>query len=167
MTDQISVTLVESMGSDKSVCQCCNLELDLNEFPVRKDRSGRRRPYCKKCVNNENRSRYLYYKKSNPFKLKTNRMKIKSKRDKVPFDLTPEYLESIWTGVCPVSGIKISLTTDKRSENTAELDRFVPEKGYVQGNVNFLSRRINRIKSDITLEEVKKLSQWMEKINNV
>lgn len=167
MNEQLQATLIEAMGSDKKKCRACEKELDVSLFPVRKDRSGRLRPYCQECSNSIERARYLAYKRSNPFRLKAVRMKLKAKRDGVPFDLTPEYLESIWTGVCPVSGLEISLTTDKRDEKTAELDRFIPDKGYVQGNVNFLSRRINRIKSDITAEEAKNLASWMEKVKNV
>lgn len=140
--------------------------MDESHFTARKDRSGRLRPYCKECGKNAARARYTHHKRTQPFKLRCSRSKVKAARDGVPFDLTPEYLESIWTGFCPISGCELSMNVDRNDENMAELDRFVPERGYVQGNVHFLSRRMNRIKSDITFEEVKKLFSWMEKVNN-
>ena len=81
---------------------------------------------------------------------------------RVPFDLTAEYLASIWTGVCPVFGVAIYLGTDRADERAAELDRFTPELGYVEGNVAFLSRRANRLKNNTTTLELKQLLKWME-----
>lgn len=48
------------------------------------------------------------------------------------------------------------------SLNTAHLDRFDPKKGYIKGNVAWVSGRANRIKYDATLEELKSLVSWME-----
>lgn len=64
-------------------------------------------------------------------------------------DLTVEYLKELWTGqngICPFTGWKMELpcsTTGWRStvEKTrrASLDRIDCAKGYVQGNVRFVS----------------------------
>ena len=42
--------------------------------------------------------------------------------------------------------------------NCISLDRIVPQKGYVRGNVVFCTRRFNVIKNNITLKEMK---EWM------
>ena len=90
------------------------------------------------------------------------RARSRAQNLRVPFDLTAEYIESIWTGVCPVFGIAISLTEKDRSdEYAAELDRFIPSLGYVIGNVTFLSRRANRLKNDTTAKELAQLLDWM------
>ena len=47
-------------------------------------------------------------------------------------------------------------------ENSGELDRYIPSLGYVRGNVDFMSRRANRVKQDFSLEEMRKLIAWME-----
>lgn len=52
--------------------------------------------------------------------------------------------------------------TGYRPECKAELDRLVPSKGYVKGNVRWISRRANRIKSDATIDELKKILKYME-----
>ena len=74
------------------ICIRCQFEQTEDNFPVRNDRSGRLRPYCKDCSNNEQRSRYEVYKRRNPFLHKCNRAKSRAKQLQVPFDLTPEYL---------------------------------------------------------------------------
>lgn len=88
------------------------------------------------------------------------------KRRGVPFDLDKEYLESIWTGVCPVLGLKLNVplleSKGRGSNHTAHLDRKNPDLGYVRGNVCWLSGRANRIKYDATLTELRALVAWME-----
>lgn len=157
-----------NVGSHSSFeCQCCQRTLPISEFPVRNDRSGKLRPYCKQCARDGQRARYSSHKRQSPFKLKTTRARSRSQNLKVPFDLTPEYLESIWTGICPVFGVPISITEKDRSDEfAAELDRFIPALGYVQGNVMFLSRRANRLKNNVTTKELRQLITWMEEHEN-
>lgn len=143
-------------------CQSCNQEKEEVDFPVRNDRSGRLRPYCKKCVANISKARYVHYRNTNPFLHKVTRARSRSQSLGVPFNLDVEYLESIWTGMCPVLHVPISLTSKREDEDSAELDRFVPELGYVKGNVNFLSRRANRLKNSASVKELENLVFWMK-----
>lgn len=143
------------------LCQGCETEKSLDEFPVRNDRSGRLRPYCHSCRNDIERARYKSHKHSNYFRWKCTRIKSSSQSKNVPFDLTPEYLEDIWTGYCPVLKIQLEKYTNRSNPNAAELDRIIPEKGYIQGNVAFLSRRINKIKSNASYGEIIALGDWL------
>lgn len=74
-----------------------------------------------------------------------------------PWDLTyPEY--------CPVFGIKLQWGQGNGiSENSPSLDRLDPNKGYIPGNVQYMSWRANRIKNNATLEEMEKLYNWYKK----
>ena len=148
------------------ICQSCNAEKSVKDFPVRNDRSGRLRPYCKQCANNISRARYQHHKNTKPFTHRCTRARIRAKSLKVPFDLTPEYLESIWTGICPVTKKQIYHNCDRSYEYAAELDRLVPEKGYVKGNVNWLSRRANRLKNSVSFEEIEQLAIWMKEVQD-
>ena len=40
------------------------------------------------------------------------------------------------------------------TDTRPELDRIIPEKGYVKGNVAWISGKANRIKSDYTKQEL-------------
>lgn len=52
-----------------------------------------------------------------------------------------------------------------RNWNTLSLDKIIPEKGYVKGNVVFCTRRVNTIKNNMTLEEMKEWTPgWYERI---
>jgi len=147
------------------ICQGCNKDLPASNFPLRKDVKSKevRRPYCNACRNEIERARYRHHKRTAPFKLKASRAKARAARLKVPFDLDPEYLESIWTGVCPVFNCEIYLFDRSRNdEQAAELDRIVPSLGYVKGNVAFLSRRANRLKNNVTSFELLQLYNWLK-----
>lgn len=147
-----------------AACQSCALVKLVSEFPVRNDRSGRYRPYCKDCAKDSQRARYAAHKRQQPFKLRATRARSRAQGLRVPFDLTADYLESIWSGTCPVLGVEIHLyDTDRSDEFAAELDRFTPELGYVKGNVAFLSRRANRLKNNTTTHELRQLLNWMER----
>lgn len=65
---------------------------------------------------------------------------------------------------CPVLGIPLSYTPSF-TDNTPTLDRLVPRLGYVPGNVIIVSMRANRIRSDATTEELRKIYHFYRKIN--
>lgn len=57
--------------------------------------------------------------------------------------------------ICPVLGIPIVLG-ERRSESSPSLDRTVPERGYVPGNVRVISDKANRLKADLTITQLEK-----------
>lgn len=147
-------------------CQNCEEDKPEEFFSLRKDSSNRRRPYCKDCAREEQKARYNFHRKNNPFLHRCTRAKSRASSLRLPFDLTPEYLESIWSGKCPVLGVDLNLVTDRLDEHAAELDRFVPSLGYTQGNVHWISRKANRIKNNTTVEILENLLRWMKNVSN-
>lgn len=75
-------------------------------------------------------------------------------------------LMALSTKVCPVLGFPLidgsHLIGNDRPDNLAELDRLIPAKGYIKGNVRWISRRANRIKSDASVEELEKIIAYMK-----
>ena len=68
---------------------------------------------------------------------------------------------------CPVLGIEIkSNTTNAPLDSSPSLDRIDSSKGYIKGNVRIISNRANRIKSDATIEELRKVLEDYEKISS-
>jgi hypothetical protein len=100
-----------------------------------------------------------------------NNARGRARRDNVPFDITYEYLESIATDECPVYGIMFEWGTSnlgrgKTKENCPTLDRILPNKGYVKGNVAFISYKANRIKDNGTMQDHYAIADWIwERIN--
>lgn len=76
----------------------------------------------------------------------------------LPFDITPE--DIVVPDVCPVLGIPLLLNGDRN--NRPSLDRINPVRGYTKANICVISFRANRVKSDATPSELKKILQYME-----
>jgi len=78
------------------------------------------------------------------------------------FDVTLEYLYELWGeqgGICPYSGLKMTLpqTRDmlRDSPFCASLDRTDPKKGYVIGNVKFVTQFVNLGKNKYSEKQIK------------
>ena len=176
------------------VCKHCGVEKPLSEF-FTNGKKGYLRPECKECTREKARSRRkadpekynqrskeYFYKHREERNRKSKERYYKRKYEDyfsfylynkkssvnatgIKWELDKEYLESIWTDTCPVFGVPLVKRTEEFSDNTAELDRIVPELGYVKGNVRWISKRANRLKSDATIEELKKIIKYMEDNN--
>lgn len=59
---------------------------------------------------------------------------------------------------CPALGLPIKFG-GRRSQLSPSLDRIVPERGYVDGNVRVISDRANRLKGKRTLNELLDLAE--------
>ena len=54
-----------------------------------------------------------------------------------------------------------------KSKNLApSLDKIIPKKGYIQGNLVIVSDIVNRLKSDATLEDMEKILKFYTKKTN-
>lgn len=92
--------------------------------------------------------------------------KSTAKKYNVPFNLTIEYLESIKTESCPIFKTKFQWQRIGHGAKTSEsptLDRVIPELGYVEGNVVWISDLANRIKSNATEKELYAVADWLHK----
>lgn len=91
--------------------------------------------------------------------------KKRSKKRGIPFNLTVEFLASILTTHCPVTGVRLRVYAGLGNgprDDSPSLDCVVREKGYVPGNVVWVSSRANRIKSDASLAELEALVSYFK-----
>lgn len=85
--------------------------------------------------------------------------KVRAESYGVPFDITLEDLK--YEDYCPVFGTKFEWGSQITNQ-TPSLDRVIPEKGYVKGNVRVISMRANRLKNNATVEELEKVVEYMK-----
>jgi len=113
-------------------------------------------------------ARYKAYRKANTEKQMFLAARHRAKRNNIPFNLTEDYLKSIYPSdmICPVLGFEMSVGKDENgwADTSPSLDRIIPEKGYVQGNVIIVSMRANLIKTNATPEEIRKVADFYEKV---
>ena len=65
---------------------------------------------------------------------------------------------------CPVFGMILRRAKGRPKDNSPTLDRIIPSKGYVKGNVWVISMRANMIKSNATLRELERVVKALRKV---
>lgn len=105
------------------------------------------------------RSACLVSRDKNPLQYALGDAKRRADKKRIPFDITLEDI-SIPTH-CPILNIPLYRTRGKHTDNSPSLDRIDNTKGYVKGNVAVISYKANRYKSDLTLEVLDKLRNYM------
>lgn len=108
----------------------------------------------------ENQVRALARSKKDPHRTWIRHFKNKVRARGIEYNLTAEDFKV--PEKCPILGISLAFTT-KRSDCTPSMDRIDNTKGYVKGNVIIVSWRANRLKSDASIEELKKLTKFYSK----
>lgn len=91
--------------------------------------------------------------------------KRRAKLEGLPFSITID--DIIIPEVCPVLGIPIQVGLPANSPGLPSLDKFIPELGYVPGNITVISLRANSIKKNASIAEIEALYKWMLSFNPV
>jgi hypothetical protein len=167
-------------------CRTCEEVKPIDEFYYQNKATGARQSECKLCMHNRNtawKHRHIdrmrpamtaASKKSRRRNPKTamiaaarNRATIKGEDFLIVDEdvVVPEF--------CPVLGIKLEWPDpdglmgnygNLMKDNRPSIDRIDNTKGYVPGNIVVVSYRANRLKSDATVEEMRKLADYYEGI---
>lgn len=109
----------------------------------------------------------LQWAEENTFKLSYYSAKRRAKVNGVRFKITEDYLEEIFPrdNLCPVFGVAFERGGQgSERDNSPSLDRIIPELGYVEGNVVWISNRANTLKRDASWEELQKIASWLKSI---
>jgi hypothetical protein len=77
----------------------------------------------------------------------------------LPFDITPE--DIVVPECCPIFGTPFVARGGNRMLRPT-LDRIIPSRGYVRGNIAVISFRANFLKRDATLDELRKIIRYIE-----
>jgi hypothetical protein len=79
----------------------------------------------------------------------------------IPFDITVS--DIVIPEICPILNIKLEIGKGKGpSDSSPSLDRIDPSKGYVEGNVMVISMRANKIKSDVLIEDIERVLEYLK-----
>ena len=94
-------------------------------------------------------------------------IKKRAKLKGLEFNLTLNDIPQI-PDICPVLGIPIIPNdgTSTPTDNSPSIDRIDNKKGYIKGNIRIISNRANRIKSDATIDELRKVLEDYERIQS-
>lgn len=92
-----------------------------------------------------------------------NSVKARAKKSGVVFNLTLDDIPPV-PEFCPIFGIPLKVGKGRSEPDSPSLDRIIPEKGYVKGNVVWLSMRANAMKNNGTAEEHRKIANWIDEM---
>jgi len=114
----------------------------------------------------------LWFASEESFKkdyIKNNVLSIKRRclEKKMPFNIDKEYLLSIYPqdGMCPALEIPMVFgggNTKENYYNSPSVDRIIPTKGYVKGNVRWVSRFANTILGNANADQILKVGKWLK-----
>jgi hypothetical protein len=162
------------------LCNTCGVTKLLTEFYSDKTHKGGTHSMCKLCNNAQsklyrerNAEKVTAYKhelkRKDPIKYMLIQVKARCKHlgGSIPFDLAPADVEYVTH--CPVLGTELDYLSRQShrgmvADHAASLDRIIPERGYVRGNVKVISWRANRLKGDATVEEMHAMSKYYTSI---
>lgn len=103
-------------------------------------------------------------RRADPVRFMLYDAKQRATRQGVPFNIQTE--DIVFPSHCPVLGIPLIVSDKVITDNSPTLDKFIPELGYVKGNVSVISFKANTMKQKATSDEVYKLYLWMKQKEN-
>ena len=114
------------------------------------------------------RDRENYRNPDNTFFRQFHHRRQEAEKENIPFTINFDELDR--PEFCPVLGVKLnyacSTGTDgkqQRDPNKASIDKVIPELGYIPGNVFVISWRANKLKSNMSINELEKILDYMKR----
>lgn len=160
---------LDFVGKDKVRCRKCKNVLPLDEFKHKYQQLS----YCKEC---HKKQKLDYRRRLNSnldwyIRDKYNHLKARAKQAGILFSISLDDYRSQYEkqhGKCFYTDALMEWGTGKgKNSSTASLDKIVPEKGYVPGNVVFCTMKANMVKQNLTLQEVELwLPGWYDRLKN-
>src|SRR5690606_23144688 len=110
------------------------------------------------------KERANYEKNLSYYLLKDSRKR--AKRKGLEHTLTKVDIEDLLnkTKVCPILHIPLKVNKKKAGFDSPTLDRIDNSKGYTKNNVAIISYKANSLKRDLSLEQAKRLVQYMKRV---
>lgn len=81
---------------------------------------------------------------------------------RVPFNLKRADLDV--PTHCPALGLKLEAGERGGGDSSPTIDRLIPERGYVRGNIAILSMKANRMKNSGTSAELRAIADWLDTV---
>ena len=136
-----------------STCRTCGMVVKYLDLGKRGEmKYGVLTNTCKTCTRDRDRLK----REKNWFRYKARRCTLSASQRNKKTDIDAEYLENLWSeqkGMCALTGKKMNRTLSAHGEDPfkATLDQIEPGKGYLRGNVQFVSSWANASKWNLDL----------------
>lgn len=99
------------------------------------------------------------------FKLLWSQLKASANKRGIPFELSPADIDEVGIPIsCPILGIPLYFHRGQVQDDSISFDRIDSTKGYIVDNLVVISYRANRLKSDASLDELRKIATFYEQL---
>ena len=138
-----------------------------SDHPIKEKRRAYYRNWTKK--NKDKTRKYtLAYREKRRLRILVRLARNRAKKSGVPFDTKyMDFLATQKASICECCGVAFRYDLKGKGsqpqEQTSTLDRRNQKLGYVVGNVGIICWRCNRIKSDATVLELKRLVAYADR----
>jgi hypothetical protein len=151
------------LSNDEFVCSKCNTPKHFSAF--QRNNVGNFYGFCRSCRQGHNLDK-VHHDSLSWIK---GKLKAYKHRSEGKFDLDADYLKWVYdqqSGLCFYSDYALTWGHNPESRWLAtSVDKVIPSRGYVKGNVVLAQCRINSAKSDFTLDEMKRwMPEWHRRI---
>lgn len=113
--------------------------------------------YCKQCF----KTKRVSYQKMDLRRFLLSSAKYRAKKKNITFSLKKE--DIIIPKKCPIFGTILKYSEGGKTDNSPTIDRIDNTKGYEKENIEIISFKANRIKSNASIEELIKLANFYKK----
>ena len=178
MTEIETIVDINQIGK---LCVRCKISKPLFLFTVNKFKKSGLTSHCKECDAKDQQKSKAKNKEKNKIKQKEY---LQAKRKEFSFRLqmlinvskqravlkgrehtiTVFDLKTLWPhdGKCPVFGFELQFNTGGFRETSPSIDRIDSSKGYTLDNIQIISWKANRLKSNATVEELEAVVFFMK-----
>lgn len=157
-----------------AICKNCNIEFEKPLKEIRRNEKLNRPNFCTRtCVGKHNLKNFgdkkfdltkLGYKRfGDEYTIYRYHFRNIKKRNQT-IDVSIDDLKEQWelqNGICEFSGVKLILSSHTKIQKNpiyaASLDRIDNSKGYIKGNIRWVSRAMNWMKNTMTDDMVNEL----------
>ena len=165
----LATAMASSPPPDEKICSCCNQWKKLNDFYFQENRQQYTAAckICKRKLNNAARNKERN-NKIGTLRTMLHQAKRRAKNQNIPFSLSIEDLDSLYVTHCPITLQPLDWTREFVTnalphDNTPSLDKNIPQNGYIRNNCAIISYKANRLKNNGTLDEHRRIVQYMAK----
>lgn len=163
ISDEVKVGSESGKGRNLyQLCQCCCGNIQWKALSALRAGTTTR---CKKCGNKtyltENGEVNINSMILSFYRHIVDGIKKRKKVSELEFNITPEYLEKLYeeqNRKCAISGLSLELDITKAAiKQNWSLDRIDSNKGYIEGNVQWVHKDINRMKQSYSNKYFKEM----------